>query len=179
MVGMKISQAMTKQLDAGIEVERLEVHYLANPEGHLHFALLSDWADAPRERMPGDARALPADARANRDRLSTSRDEERGALFADVSRDGGNGMPESADPDVVDGDSGDVDVCACGREDCGQRGEHESAAAAAVDDARFVPPAGRNQTDMVRAWGGEPCGRCGSTGYLPNGGECTCDARPF
>jgi cyclic beta-1,2-glucan synthetase len=27
---------------------------LANPEGHLHFALLSDWADASRERMPDD-----------------------------------------------------------------------------------------------------------------------------
>jgi cyclic beta-1,2-glucan synthetase len=36
------------------QLERLEVHYLANPEGHLHFALLTDWADAPRDRMPGD-----------------------------------------------------------------------------------------------------------------------------
>lgn len=34
------------------QLERLEVHYLANPEGHLHFALLSDWGDAPRECMP-------------------------------------------------------------------------------------------------------------------------------
>jgi cyclic beta-1,2-glucan synthetase len=41
-------------------VERLEVHYLANPEGDLHFALLSDWGDAPRERMPGDEELLTA-----------------------------------------------------------------------------------------------------------------------
>ena len=27
-------------------VERLEVHYLANPDGDLHFALVSDWRDA-------------------------------------------------------------------------------------------------------------------------------------
>ncbi len=44
----------------GIEesIERLEVHYLANPEGHLHFALLTDWKDAPREQVPGDQELL-------------------------------------------------------------------------------------------------------------------------
>ena len=31
------------------QVERLEVHYLANPDGDLRFALLSDWTDAPSE----------------------------------------------------------------------------------------------------------------------------------
>ena len=36
------------------QVERLEVHYLANPEGDLRFALLSDWMDAPCETLPGD-----------------------------------------------------------------------------------------------------------------------------
>ena len=30
-------------------VEQLEVHYLANSEGELHFALLTDWLDAARE----------------------------------------------------------------------------------------------------------------------------------
>ena len=35
-------------------VERLEVHYLANPDGDLRFALLSDWLDAPSETLPGD-----------------------------------------------------------------------------------------------------------------------------
>jgi cyclic beta-1,2-glucan glucanotransferase len=37
---------------------RLEVHYLANTEGSLHFALLSDWVDAPTESLPGDDELL-------------------------------------------------------------------------------------------------------------------------
>ena len=36
------------------QAERLEVHYLANPDGDLRFALLSDWIDAPTESLPGD-----------------------------------------------------------------------------------------------------------------------------
>ena len=36
------------------QVERLEVHYLANPDGDLRFALLSDWMDAPCETLPED-----------------------------------------------------------------------------------------------------------------------------
>jgi cyclic beta-1,2-glucan synthetase len=39
-------------------VDRLEVHYLANPEGDLRFALLTDWMDADREEVPGDAELL-------------------------------------------------------------------------------------------------------------------------
>src|ERR1700690_3761891 len=35
-------------------VSRLEIHYLANSEGNLHFALLSDWVDAPSETLPTD-----------------------------------------------------------------------------------------------------------------------------
>ncbi|HVS88329.1 MAG TPA: glucoamylase family protein [Candidatus Acidoferrum sp.] len=35
-------------------IERLEVHYLANPDGDLRFALLSDWLDAPCETLSGD-----------------------------------------------------------------------------------------------------------------------------
>lgn len=42
------------------QIERLEVHYLANPEGNLRFALLSDWTDAPQESMPGDDELLAA-----------------------------------------------------------------------------------------------------------------------
>lgn len=34
--------------------ERLEVHYLANPDPNLRFALLTDFADAPAEHMPED-----------------------------------------------------------------------------------------------------------------------------
>ena len=42
------------------QIERLEVHYLANPDGDLRFALLSDWTDAPEETMPGDDELLAA-----------------------------------------------------------------------------------------------------------------------
>jgi cyclic beta-1,2-glucan synthetase len=45
---------LTNHADLEEQLERLEVHYLANPDGHLHFALLTDWADAPCERMPDD-----------------------------------------------------------------------------------------------------------------------------
>ena len=55
-----VPMLLTSHDDIEEQVERLEVHYLANPEGHLHFALLSDWADAPRERMPGDEDLLAA-----------------------------------------------------------------------------------------------------------------------
>src|SRR5262249_48712282 len=34
--------------------ERLEVHYLSNPDPQLRFALLADFADAPAETMPED-----------------------------------------------------------------------------------------------------------------------------
>lgn len=36
-------------------LERLEVHYAANPDPHVHFALLTDFKDAPQEVMPDDA----------------------------------------------------------------------------------------------------------------------------
>ena len=55
-----VPMLLTNQQDIEEQVERLEVHYLANPEGHLHFALLSDWADAPSEDMPGDRNLLTA-----------------------------------------------------------------------------------------------------------------------
>ncbi len=41
-------------------LERLEGHYLANPDPRLQFALLSDWPDAPSETMPGDAALVQA-----------------------------------------------------------------------------------------------------------------------
>ena len=41
-------------------VDRLEIHYLASPDGDVHFALLSDWTDAPTETMPEDDRLLAA-----------------------------------------------------------------------------------------------------------------------
>ena len=41
--------------DAEIEeqIDRLEIHYLANPDGDVHFALLSDWTDAASETHAG------------------------------------------------------------------------------------------------------------------------------
>src|ERR1700733_9414387 len=36
------------------QIERLEVHYLASPDGELYFALLSDWIDSTTETAPGD-----------------------------------------------------------------------------------------------------------------------------
>ncbi len=44
------------------QIERLEIHHLASPEGDLHFALLSDWVDAATEQREGDAALLAAAA---------------------------------------------------------------------------------------------------------------------
>ena len=61
---------LTTPKEAEEQVERLEVHYLANPDGDLRFALLSDWLDAPCETMPEDddvlARAVDGIALLNR-----------------------------------------------------------------------------------------------------------------
>ncbi|MGH8913900.1 MAG: glycosyl transferase, partial [Acidimicrobiia bacterium] len=43
-------------------VDRLEVHYLANPEGELYFALVSDWRDAEGPELADDAELLSAAA---------------------------------------------------------------------------------------------------------------------
>jgi cyclic beta-1,2-glucan synthetase len=52
------------------QIDRLEIHYLASPDGELYFALLSDWTDAPTASVPGDetlvAMAHAAIARLNR-----------------------------------------------------------------------------------------------------------------
>jgi cyclic beta-1,2-glucan synthetase len=42
------------------QVDRLEIHFLANPDGDLRFALLSDWVDAPSETMEKDNDLLAA-----------------------------------------------------------------------------------------------------------------------
>jgi cyclic beta-1,2-glucan synthetase len=44
------------------QIERLEIHYLASPEGDIHFALLSDWTDAATEHVAGDEALLDAAA---------------------------------------------------------------------------------------------------------------------
>ncbi len=45
---------LTSQREFVAQLERLESHYLANPEAALHFALLTDFADAAAEMMPED-----------------------------------------------------------------------------------------------------------------------------
>ena len=49
---------LTTQLAIEAQIERLEIHHLASPEGDLHFALLSDWLDAATEHVDGDAALL-------------------------------------------------------------------------------------------------------------------------
>jgi cyclic beta-1,2-glucan synthetase len=39
-------------------VRNLEVHYLANPNGEIYFALLSDWRDADQEKLTSDMELL-------------------------------------------------------------------------------------------------------------------------
>jgi cyclic beta-1,2-glucan synthetase len=41
-------------------VERLEIHYLASPDGDIRFALLSDWTDSATESAPDDEELLGA-----------------------------------------------------------------------------------------------------------------------
>ncbi len=45
------------------QIERLEIHHLASPEGDLHFALLSDWLDAPTKKLDGDEALLAVAAK--------------------------------------------------------------------------------------------------------------------
>ena len=53
-----VPMLLTDAAEVEKQVERLEVHYLANPDGHVHFAVLSDWIDAAVERMPQDEETL-------------------------------------------------------------------------------------------------------------------------
>ncbi|MEO7664043.1 MAG: glycosyl transferase, partial [Candidatus Limnocylindrales bacterium] len=51
---------LTNVADVEAQVNHLEIHYLANPEGDVRFALLSDWLDAPAETVEGDDELLVA-----------------------------------------------------------------------------------------------------------------------
>ncbi|MHB8745230.1 MAG: GH36-type glycosyl hydrolase domain-containing protein [Gammaproteobacteria bacterium] len=53
---------LTDQTQIAEQIEQLAVHYLANPHGVVHYALLSDWLDAPDETLPQDAELLAAAA---------------------------------------------------------------------------------------------------------------------
>ena len=51
---------LTSLKDIEEQIGRLEIHYLASAQGELHFALLSDWRDAPSEHVDGDKELLAA-----------------------------------------------------------------------------------------------------------------------
>ena len=55
-----VPMLLTDSAEVTEQIERLEVHYLANPSGDLRFAILSDWLDAPAESIPGDDETLGA-----------------------------------------------------------------------------------------------------------------------
>ena len=46
-------------------LERLEIHYLASPDGELYFALLTDWADAKPSRSQAMRRCCRRPSRAS------------------------------------------------------------------------------------------------------------------
>ena len=45
---------LARASSAAVLAERLETHYLSNPDPSLRFALLTDFTDAPDEHMPQD-----------------------------------------------------------------------------------------------------------------------------
>ncbi len=49
---------LTSIADIDLLAETLEVHFLANKENNLHFALLTDFKDAPQQEMPEDQELL-------------------------------------------------------------------------------------------------------------------------
>ncbi|HEY3067578.1 MAG TPA: glucoamylase family protein [Methylomirabilota bacterium] len=53
-----VPMLLTDGAEVEAQLERLEVHYLANPDGDLRFAVLSDWMDAPADRVAGDDETL-------------------------------------------------------------------------------------------------------------------------
>ena len=68
---------LADEADIEAQVNLLEVQYLANAEGDLRFALLTDWLDAPKEHVPDDE-ALLAAAVASIDRLNARHGEAPG-----------------------------------------------------------------------------------------------------
>ena len=68
---------LASEADAEAQVHALELHFLANREGDLRFALLSDWLDAPTEHVSGDDEILAAAASAI-DRLNERHGEAPG-----------------------------------------------------------------------------------------------------
>ncbi|MBA3544826.1 MAG: cyclic beta 1-2 glucan synthetase, partial [Chthoniobacterales bacterium] len=61
-------------------IEAIEIHHLANRDPHLHFALLTDWNDAPAEHQPNDEQLLQC-ARKGIEELNRRYAPESGDLF--------------------------------------------------------------------------------------------------
>jgi cyclic beta-1,2-glucan synthetase len=80
-----VPMLLTDGAEVEAQIERLEVHFLANPNGDLRFAVVSDWLDAPTEGMPGDDETLEAAregiARLNRRHGAAPDGGERFLLF--------------------------------------------------------------------------------------------------
>ncbi len=80
-----VPMLLTDGAEVNEQIERLEVHYLANPNGDLRFAILTDWLDAPTESMPDDDETLGAAregiARLNRRHGAAPDGSERFLLF--------------------------------------------------------------------------------------------------
>ena len=71
---------LTSPAEIERHLENLEVHYLANADGEIYFALVSDWADAPEEELSGDEELL-ADAAAGIARLNEKYPSPGGQRF--------------------------------------------------------------------------------------------------
>ena len=65
-----IPSMLARVSSAAVLAERLETHYLSNPDPTLRFALLTDFTDAPNETMPQDEEMV-------RDALERVRSPER------------------------------------------------------------------------------------------------------
>ena len=71
---------LTRLQDVDDLLDAMEIRYLGNRDPNLFFALLTDFADAPEETMPGD-KALIAHARAAVDALNTTYSDDRPCIF--------------------------------------------------------------------------------------------------
>jgi cyclic beta-1,2-glucan synthetase len=53
-----IPTMVSKKQDIESQLEQLEIHYLSNPDGFVHFALLTDFKDSDTENHPEDEKLL-------------------------------------------------------------------------------------------------------------------------
>ncbi len=75
-----IPAMLTRSQDVDALADALEVRFLANRDAHLHFALLTDFADAPSEVMESDA-ALLLQAGQRIDALNASHPDDQADRF--------------------------------------------------------------------------------------------------